>query len=81
MRLRYKKTGTECWSNRFNPHGLGEVLTGDDSVYISELDVFVNGEWKDLQQAFKNHDVLPDNLNLYFFEPVSEEDKQRGYVL
>lgn len=79
MRVRYKKTGSEAWSSRFNPHGFGEVLTGDDSPFINELDVFVNGEWKDMHQAFTDGDIVPDNYNLHFGPPASDEARKRGY--
>lgn len=79
MRLRYKKTLTETSGSRFNVHALAEVLTGDDSVYISELDVFVDGQWKDMCQAFKDRDIIPDNYNEYFGKPRNEEDRERGY--
>lgn len=79
MRLRYKKSMAETWSSTFNTHGLGEVLTGDDSAIISEMDIFVNGEWKDMRQAFQDKDIVPDNYNQYFGPPLNEECKRRGY--
>ena len=79
MKLRYKKSGTETHSSRFNTHALAEVLTGDDSVLIHDLDVWVNGEWKDMRQAFQNRDIIPDNFNEWFGEPQSTEDRERGF--
>lgn len=81
MRLRYKKTGTECSGYRFNPHALAEVDVGDDSPSIYELDVFVNGVWKDLGDAFRDRDVIPDNYNVKFGEPKNVADRERGYFL
>lgn len=81
MRLRYKSTGTECGGNRFNVLALAEVDVGDDSPSISDLDVFVNGVWKDMQQAFADRDIIPDNYNCWFGEPKNEEDRKRGYFL
>ena len=79
MRLRYKKTLTEMNGSRFNVHALAEVLTEDDSVFISDLDVFVGERWKDMRQAFKDRDIVPDNTNTYFGEPRDEEAHKRGY--
>lgn len=81
--LRYKKTGTETFSSRFNTYGLGEILTGDDSCIIAEMDVFLEAtkEWKDMAQAFQDHDLINDNYNIYFFEPKNEEDRKRGFTL
>lgn len=79
MRMRYKDTRKETASSRFNTYALSEVITGDDSVFIKDLDVFVNGEWKDLGQAFRDRDVIPDNYNTWFGEPRNEEDRKRGY--
>jgi hypothetical protein len=79
MKVRYKLTGTETDSSQFNVHALGEVLTGDDSAYISDLDVFINDEWKDMRQAFADRDIIPDNYNTFFGVPRNEKDRQRGY--
>ena len=78
-KLRYKKMDHEFEASRFNTHALAEVLTGDDSAFFSELDVFINGEWKDFSQAFKDRDLIPDNYNVYFREPANEEERARGY--
>jgi hypothetical protein len=82
MKLRYKKSGLETSSGRFNMHGMGEVLTPDDSAIISELDAWIRGsEWKDMRQAFADKDIITDNHNIRFFEPTTEEDRRRGYTL
>lgn len=81
MRVRYKNTDIETFSVMFNRYSMSEVLTGDDSVFISDLDVFVNGNWKDMGQAFDDKDIIPDNYNEWFGEPNSKEDKERGYFL
>lgn len=81
MRVRYKKSGAEAWSSTFNPHGFGEVLTGDDSAFISELDVFVPDiGWMDMRLAFQERDIIPDNYNLHFGVPPTPADKARGYM-
>lgn len=80
--LRYKdhpEKTFHAW--RFNTHALSEVLTGNDSAYISELDVCIKEEWKDLGSAFRDKDVIPDNYNQFFVEPPTDEDRERGYLL
>jgi hypothetical protein len=83
LRLRYKKDGAETSGSNFNIHALAEVLTGDDSASIKDLDVFLEQkqEWKDMGQAFKDHDLITDNYNTCFFEPKAEEDRKRGFAL
>ena len=83
MKVRYKKTGSEAYSRNFNVSAIGEVLTGDDSPFISELDVYLEalGQWKDMRQSFRDKDLIIDNYNTWFFEPTSEEDRERGYTL
>lgn len=83
MKVRYKKTGTEAEASNFNMHAMAEVLTGDDSPFISELDVFIEAtnSWMDMNTAFREHYLITDNYNSYFFEPKNDEDKQRGYTL
>ena len=83
MKVRYRKTQTEAISSRFNIHSIGEVITEDDSPFISELDVYLEQkhEWKDMSQAFKDKDLITDNYNTTFFEPQNEEDRVRGFTL
>jgi len=85
MKVRYKKTGSEAYaySRNFNVNAIGEVLTGDDSSLIAELDVYLEalGQWKDMRRAFRDKDLIIDNYNTCFFEPTSEEDRERGYTL
>lgn len=70
MKVRYKKIGVETHASNFNTNTIGEVLTGDDSAFISELDVYLENkkEWKDMHQAFSDNDLEIDNYNTYFFE-------------
>lgn len=82
--LRYKNQGNDAPTfnaHRFNTHALSEVDVGDDSAFISDLEVFIEAkqEWKCLKQAFKNRDVIPDNYNEWFDEPRTEADRKRGY--
>lgn len=83
MRIRYKGSGNIGESEWFNTHGLGEVITygnwGSDSTYIKDLDVEVNGSWVDMNQAFRECLIVPDDLNTYFAPPINDECKLRGY--
>ena len=80
--LRYKNRPDEPFNaGSFNTSALAEVLTGDDSAYIKDLDVCIDGEWKDLGQAFNDRDLITDNYNTRFFEPKTVIDKARGYTL
>ena len=83
MKVKYKKSGAISYSSDFNMCALSEVLTGDDSVFISDLDVWLTAtnEWKDMHQSFKDRDLITDNYNTNFFEPMNDEDRNRGYTL
>ncbi len=73
-------------SGRFNVVALAEVIVGfdndmgADTCYIKDLDVLIGEEWITMHQAFKNHDLITDNYNTYFFEPKTPEDRERGYI-
>lgn len=81
MTLRYKKHPELIFqSYTLNPVGLGEVLTGDDSAFFSELECLLSsGEWKCLKQAFHDRDVITDNYHQHFREAKNEEERKRGY--
>jgi hypothetical protein len=83
MKVRYQKTGSIAHASRFNMAALAEVITGDDSPSIHELDVWLEQkqQWKPLADAFRDHDVITDDLNSSFFEPQTEEDRQRGFAV
>lgn len=81
MKVRYKNhPEVERDASQFNIRSCAEVLTGDDSVHVSGLDVFIDGAgWKSLSQAFADKDVIPNNDNTHFGPPVDDEAKARGY--
>lgn len=88
MKVRFKDSPKEVWySGKFNIHGLSEVIVqhtelGADSVFIKDLEILLaSGEWKDMSQAFKGHDLIVDNYNTYFFEPRTTEERERGFAL
>ena len=88
MKVRFKNNPDTIWySGEFNIHALSEIIVqhkdlGADSVFIKDLDVLLaTGEWKDMRQAFKEHSLIVDNYNTYFFEPKTAEEKERGFTL
>jgi len=139
MKLRYKTSPDNVFeAGTFNITALAEVLTGDDSAYVRDLDCLIEHswtglcpecghfwkdhmdgrllllfkekeakvqnywcrydlaidgrqkcmckvkfvpQWKDLNQAMKDRDVITDNYNKYFFEPRTSEDRIRGFTL
>lgn len=94
MKLRHKTTKSVARADKFNIHGLGEIIVmflpddGNDgydqtSDFIRDYEVWLKQkhEWKDLVQAFKDKDVIRDNYNTRFFEPKTQEDRKRGYTL
>ena len=80
MKVRYKNHPHETReTDSFNMHAYFEINMHDDSARISELEVFISGYWKDMSQAFKDKDIIPNNLNTHFGVPLSPEYKERGY--
>lgn len=81
-KIRYKNDPEDVRIvNQLNTHALAEVLTGDDSAFFSELEVFLERkqEWKCLSQAFKDRDIITDNYNTVFAEPRNQAEKVQGY--
>ena len=87
MNVRFKKTPAIIWySSQLNIHSLSEVIVqhrdfGADSVDIEGLDVLIKNNWKDMRQAFRDHDLITDNYNTIFFEARDEKERKRGYAL
>lgn len=87
MKVRNKKHTLEGMSSDFNTCGLGEVIVGFldnkgiDSMFIDELEVFLDSKqkWKDMSQAFKDNDIIPNNLNTWFREPRNTKERENGY--
>lgn len=89
MKVRHKTTAGEAVAIEFNTHGIGEMIVGFDdggmsSVFIRDYEVFIEtgpnaGKWRDMGDAFRDHDLITDNLNRRFFEPESNEDRERGW--
>lgn len=90
MKLRRKNTDTICRSTQFNTSSLTEIYVDygpyedgsweRDTDYMRNYDVQLpDGSWKDLLQAFGDHDVVPNNDNTHFGLPIDDECRQRGY--
>ena len=74
------------FSNTFNPASGIEILVmyddgGGDSDYIRYYEVLINDKWIDMNDAFKNHDLITDNYYTKFFEPKDDKERKRGYRL
>jgi hypothetical protein len=82
MKVRYKdKPYITGWASHFNTHSAAEVLVtfpdGDaTSESIHKLQCYCAVGWKNMAQAFKDRDILPDNYNTFFGIPDAEEKKQ-----
>ena len=87
MKVRYIiNPKIEYYSNSFNLASSSEIIFCNenyrcDSDFISKFEVFIKGSWVLLDDAFYNNDLITDNHNVYFFEPVNEIDKKRGYCV
>lgn len=86
MDVRYiNKPDEVFYSNCFNISSCFEVLICNsktvNSEFIYKLEVKIKDKWILMKNAFKNHDLITDTQNSYFFEPTNEIDKKRGYCL
>lgn len=87
MKVRYKSRIDFTWySIGFNTHAIGEVLIansehGADSEFIGRLEVYLPEQdvWKNMSEAFHDHDIIPDTHNEYFREPRTEDERTRGW--
>jgi len=85
MRVRSKKTGALGEASDFNIHGLGEIVVyfdvGDcSSEFIRDYVVqLTSGEWKDMRQAFRDRDLIPNDLNTSFRESRSDAERAQGW--
>lgn len=84
VKVRNKNNGMVGSSDQFNTHGIGEIIIGfddgADSQFVRDYDVQLKlGEWKDMNEAFRDRDIIEDNYATWFREPVNEEERVRGY--
>lgn len=88
MKVRYKTVDgryVEGYSDSFNTHGLGEIIVyfdddSCDSMFIRGFEVQLpSGEWKNMNEAFRDRDIIPNNLNTSFGYPRSDEEKKQGF--
>ena len=89
MKVRMKNDPKhKIFASRFNIHALTEVIgcgveSGCNLFFIKDLEVWIKAlkRWKDMQEAFKDKDLITDNINVCFFGPANEEKRKRGYRL
>jgi len=83
MKVRFKGRPDEYDCNKLNTYGVSEVYIYDDegidTVFIKDLEVLLKTGWKDMQQAFKDNDLVTDNYNTCFREPFNDEERKKGY--
>lgn len=86
MKVRNKKNMKEGYSDTFNTHALSEIIVafsdGDcSSEYIKDYDVYLENRqiWLDMQEAFREKLIIPDNYNTSFREPVDEAEREKGW--
>ncbi len=86
MKVRSKKTGVTGYSYEHNIHSMSEVMVcwKDDRTteFIRDLDAYIvnaGGIWVDMQKAFEKQYIITDNMNITFREPVSLQEKAKGY--
>lgn len=86
MRVRHKKTGAIGHSNNFNLHAIWEIIVYFDesdcsSAFVSECDVYLKSknEWKSMDEAFREKDIITNNYNSYFREPRNKDERLRGW--
>lgn len=73
-------------SDSFNIHGLSEIIVyyADGSAtsdFIKEYEVYLESskQWINMLEAFASKQLISDNYNEYFREPLNDEEKTRGY--
>lgn len=90
MKVRHKdRPDKEGIANNFNLSTVSSqemfvYFPGDaDSDYVKDYEVFLEStqEWKDMNEAFRDHDLITDNYNHHFFEPDNDMDRERGYTI
>ncbi len=83
MKVRIKGGNEVGTSNKFNMSSSDEVIVFFnnylDSYYISDLEVCIDNKWMSMSDAFNNHDLITDNHNTVFFEPLNDDERRRGY--
>lgn len=86
MKVRKIGTEAECTAINFNMVGIGEMIVyfpeGDaSSEFIRDYEVWLEAsqEWKNMNQAFRDHDLITDNYNVRFFEPITLKEREQGF--
>ena len=87
MKVRSVIDGRMAESSTYNVQSVSEILVywsdGPDTYYMSNYEVFIEAEqwWMTFHEAFEGKHLINDYYNTHFFEPTTEEDRQRGYTL
>lgn len=84
MEVRNKKSGVCGESMQFNPHSIGEIIVYYEdgkcsSEFIRDYEVYLDVGWKDMHEAFRDCDVIPNNYNTRFRRPLNETEREKGY--
>lgn len=76
-------------ADRFNTNAVSpiEIIVnfgdgGADSVYARDYEVELSdGRWVPIIEALGRHLLITDDYYTRFFEPQTDEDRERGYTL
>ena len=86
MKVRNRQNKTEGYSSTFNTHACSEIVVyfpdGDcSSEFIADYDVYLESTqiWMDMQEAFREKLIIPDNYNTAFREPVNKAERDKGW--
>lgn len=84
FKCRYKGVSDSEWETgelKLNTHAIAEVLTGDDSVFFSDLEVNINETgWQLLHDAIRSKLLLEDNYSTFLAEPKNDEERERDWI-
>ena len=86
MKIRNKQSRKEGYSSTFNTHACSEIIVcypdGDmDSGFITDHEAYIESRqvWMDMQDAFREKLIIPDNYNTGFREPANEAERGKGW--
>lgn len=88
MKLRHINSKIETFGDKFNTFAMSEiyVFTPDcmDTDFIKNYEVYLEtgpdaNTWVSLSHAFTKRNVVSNNYNTHFAEPVDAQSRERGY--
>lgn len=68
------------FSNEFDPLTLNNIMIGQDSYKILNLDILLDNKKIDMDEAFTDHLIITNSARTKFFIPENDEDKERGFT-